>query len=571
MTAYRVVDDHKELDNVGSLTHDQLDSHVNSTPFLIVSGVVGSIPPSARLLSGSGITITDGGPGGTLTLTATGGGGSGTPGGNDAEVQFNDGGSFGGDPNFTFDKSSSTLTVNNLSGSLTRLADGSSYLVAGNNISIFSGSNGQITISSTASGGGDPNASYLVLSTTSSLANERSLVAGTGLSATDAGPNGNYTLRINDSIVATVSGTSFSGVTKHAAGLSGSLTKLVDGSSYLVAGPNVLITSNSNGSITIEASGGGGGGGSPGGFNTYVQFNDGGSFGGDPNFTFDKTADALTVTNLSGSLTTLSDGSPYLIAGPNITLSTASNGSITISSTANSYTRWMEVVGGDADGLNTTFTLSNAPNPPSSTMFFVNGVLQKLGSTLDYTLAGNTITTNFIPNSGSYLLSTYQYQSTVAPGTITMWMENPVGVVNGINNIFTLSSVPSPISSLMFFVNGVLQKQGPTNDYTLVGNTITMNYVPNAGSNLAATYQYQLIPVVGTNVRFMETPSGDADGVNMVFGITNTPIPSDGLMFFVNGVLQRQGASYDYVLAGTTITMISSPGSGSNLLASYPY
>jgi hypothetical protein len=43
-------------------------------------------------------------------------------------------------------------------------------------------------------------------------------------------------------------------------GLSGSLTRLPDGTSYLKAGSNVTITSASNGSITIASSGGGGGG-----------------------------------------------------------------------------------------------------------------------------------------------------------------------------------------------------------------------------------------------------------------------------------------------------------------------
>ena len=44
--------------------------------------------------------------------------------------------------------------------------------------------------------------------------------------------------------------------------LSGSLTRLPDGTSYLRAGSNVTITSESNGSITIASTGGGGGGGS---------------------------------------------------------------------------------------------------------------------------------------------------------------------------------------------------------------------------------------------------------------------------------------------------------------------
>lgn len=46
-------------------------------------------------------------------------------------------------------------------------------------------------------------------------------------------------------------------------GLSGSLTKLSDGTSYLVAGTNVTITSASNGQVVISSAGGGGGGGGP--------------------------------------------------------------------------------------------------------------------------------------------------------------------------------------------------------------------------------------------------------------------------------------------------------------------
>ena len=46
------------------------------------------------------------------------------------------------------------IALGGISGSLTRLSDDSSYLVAGSNITITSASNGQITISSTAGGGG---------------------------------------------------------------------------------------------------------------------------------------------------------------------------------------------------------------------------------------------------------------------------------------------------------------------------------------------------------------------------------------------------------------------------------
>ena len=50
--------------------------------------------------------------------------------------------------------------VNGLSGSLTKLADGTSYLVAGTNVTIVSNSNGSVTISSTAAGGGGAGSNF---------------------------------------------------------------------------------------------------------------------------------------------------------------------------------------------------------------------------------------------------------------------------------------------------------------------------------------------------------------------------------------------------------------------------
>ena len=386
MTAYRVIDDHKELDNVGSLTHDQIDSRINTTPFIIVSGAVGDIPPNARLLTGSGVAITDNGPGGTLVLTATGGGGGSPPGGLSTYVQFNDGGIFGGDSSFTFNKSTNTLSVDNLSGSLTRLVDGTSYLIAGNNITIYTGSNGSVTINSTASGSG-----------------------------------------------------------------------------------------------------------TPGGLDTYVQFNDGGSFGGDSGFTFDKTTKTLTVDSLTGSLTKLSDGSSYLVAGSNVVISTGSNGAVTISVPASnqiSQVSWMELPSGDADGVNMVFTLTQSPFPSNSLMFYVNGILQLQGLIHDYDLSGSTVIMNYSPASGSNISATYAYVTTPPVGMNTLWMDVPAGLVDGSNNIFTLAYAPMPTSALMFYVNGVLQRQGATADYTASGNTVTMNYVPNSGSNIVATYPY---------------------------------------------------------------------------------
>jgi len=77
MTAYRVIDDHKELGNIGTTTHEKLDEHVEDTPFVVISVEGVTVPASARILTaGEGITLTDAGAGGAITITSTAAGGS---------------------------------------------------------------------------------------------------------------------------------------------------------------------------------------------------------------------------------------------------------------------------------------------------------------------------------------------------------------------------------------------------------------------------------------------------------------------------------------------------------------
>ncbi|MBN86440.1 MAG: hypothetical protein CL885_02835, partial [Dehalococcoidia bacterium] len=156
------------------------------------------------------------------------------------------------------------------SGSLTKLSDGSSYLRAGNNVTISTGSSGYVEIHAVAGGGGvaDGNAQFLVLQATASLSSERVFTKGTGISTADAGAGSTYTVSIDDSVVATLTGSQFSGnigvtgsieATSFFSGsmlkapiLSGSLTKLHDGTSYLIAGNNITIATGSSGAVTIS-------------------------------------------------------------------------------------------------------------------------------------------------------------------------------------------------------------------------------------------------------------------------------------------------------------------------------
>jgi hypothetical protein len=90
---------------------------------------------------------------------------------------------------------------------------------------------------------------------TASLPNERAATAGTGIRITDGGANSTATFAIDDNVVATVSGTRFTGPVSASAGLSGSLQMIGQNLTYLVAGLNVTITSQSNGQVLVAAPG----------------------------------------------------------------------------------------------------------------------------------------------------------------------------------------------------------------------------------------------------------------------------------------------------------------------------
>lgn len=62
--------------------------------------------------------------------------------------------------------------------------------------------------------------------------------------------------------------------------------------------PGYVLSTDGNG-VLSWAAGGGGGNGSPGGANTFVQYNDNGEFGGDPGFTYNEVTNTLTVANLT--------------------------------------------------------------------------------------------------------------------------------------------------------------------------------------------------------------------------------------------------------------------------------
>jgi hypothetical protein len=66
--------------------------------------------------------------------------------------------------------------------------------------------------------------------------------------------------------------------------------------------------------------------------------------------------------------------------------------------------------------------------------------------------------------------------------------EQPVGVIDGSNATFELTSTPIP-NSEHIYLNGLLQDSGVYEDYVINGNVITFNDAPFPGMKIRCSYR----------------------------------------------------------------------------------
>jgi len=93
-----------------------------------------------------------------------------------------------------------------------------------------------------------------------------------------------------------------------------------------------------------------GGGGSPGGADTNVQYNDGGSFGGEAAFTYNKTTDTLTAVNMAAAFTGNLTGNADTVTNATLTTAlTVDTGTLTL--TANVANTSVLTIGAGASSV----------------------------------------------------------------------------------------------------------------------------------------------------------------------------------------------------------------------------
>jgi hypothetical protein len=247
------------------------------------------------------------------------------------------------------------------------------------------------------------------------------------------------------------------------------------------------------------------GSGTPGGSNTFIQFNDGSTFGGNANLTFDKTTTTLTANNFVATTTAnlgvagnvkITGGSSgqYLktdgagnLSWSSVT-ATGGGASVTVSSTAPATPAqgdlWLDAESGDlnvyfggawgdvspgasqldiqvnnftGDGVTSTFTLTVTPGGTNYTIVTIGGVVQPRNY---YTITNAVINFGVAPASGVSI------EVSIFGGGAS-----PIGLAGSVTN----GAQPN-ITSV-----GTLANLSATGNTTITGN-LTLN-----GSGVATT------------------------------------------------------------------------------------
>lgn len=365
-------------------------------------------------------------------------------------------------------------------------------------------------------GGGVTDGSFITIESESGMSKERKLSIGTGLTGVDAGENSTYQIAVDTALVPLLTGSTFTGDVSFNQGLSGSLQTLQDGSSYLVAGNDIQIQSGTSGQLTISSTA------SPGnvGFVSAVA--------GSQTLAAN-TSDSITFAAGTGMEITGDSGTNTLTFISTITGSVENQ----VVKTGNLKE---EVLTASSPAVLLPFILSGTPHPEDSVAVYVNGVRQSLNVDFTYVSLSKTVTLLSAANTDSYIVSTYTEEvtgvvadtdprlsddrvasslrntegvvdisSSPAPATgevlisksgveaawadLVVFNEDPSGTKNSTNTDFTLASVPLRESDLMVFVNGLLQKSGINNDFTLSGNTLTFDVPPTDSDTISVTYR----------------------------------------------------------------------------------
>ena len=252
---------------------------------------------------------------------------------------------------------------------------------------------------------------------------------------------------------------------------------------------------------------------------------------------------------------------------------TLTSGSTTISAVSNTglYNVGQPITGNANIPANTFITAI-----PSSTTLTISNAATGSGSANQTIKIGSRI---FVTYLGKQLL-------TPSANSANTYPKLDLFTGDGSDTTFVLSTTPPSAGALMVFVDGVFQREGSSNAWTLSGDTLTFTAAPANTANIAvmhlATEQSFLPTVVdrtvtNAKISLSNSNANTSPTIDNNFGAATKTINSagtgktytvDDLLVYLNGV--HLIPTTDYTVSGTTLTLVGgAPGAGSSLVVRY--
>jgi hypothetical protein len=477
------------------------------------------------------------------------------PGGSTTQVQFNNSSNFAGSANFTFNTSTNTLVVTNISGNGAQL----SSLTASN----ITGQAANALVSGTVYSNAQPNITSIgtltslditgtVNSGNANLGNTTTsnYFIGNG-SLLSSIPGSNITGQVGYAAVAnSVSGSNVSGPVTYAAtanAVAGANVLGTVGQSTYADTANSVAGANVSGNVTIAiqshyaniAN-------SVAGSNVSGQVANALIAGtvytnAQPNITSVGTLSSLTATgNITGGNVVTTGkvySSDFINGGTGIYLSAGPSGYINFFTT-----------GGDKASISDTGNIIASNVVANSTIFATTSNISG-NITAGNANLGNLATANYFSGNGSLLTSIIASSATTA-GTVTTNAQpniTSVGSLSGltVSNATGIVDFTTTANVTLGNVSN-LHISGGTADYVLSTNgSGTLSWVAQSGGTTTATID-----------------NFTGNGVQTVFTLSTTPTSENDTIINYNGAILQKNV---YSLSGSDITFVAPPASGSSL------
>lgn len=200
----------------------------------------------------------------------------------------------------------------------------------------------------------------------------------------------------------------------------------------------------------------------------------------------------------------------------------------------------------NANGTANSFTLSNSANT-SRTFVFLNGVAQT--PVTDFTVS-NTVLSFASPPAGNDVISIFAVDIS-SPNDVEFTTDKFAG--NDSNTQFTLGSSITANSYAFVLLNGIAQV--PTNDYGISGTTLTFTTAPTSTD--------EILVISINSADNLTTTTFTGNGSNTQFTLTD-PSTTAKTFVYLNG--QAQVPIADYYVTNKTLTFISPPANGDNIV-----